>query len=119
MLTLVPFTGGWWIMGDRDGQLSRIGEGLELLLPQAIADPVGPTPIGGNQQVGLAGIQGLPPLLPPATNTGHRKLSGVMVHSDIDEPWIVDEVVDAIGNGLAIGQREKIIPIVTLSKNSV
>src|SRR5437764_12187968 len=96
-------------MRHRDGELFFISECLQLLLPQAISDSVRTTPIRCNQEPSLPWIECFAPLLPPASDAFHRKLRRVMINAHIDEPVIVNQIVDPIGDGFAIGQREKVI----------
>lgn len=93
-------------MPHRDGSLGFIGECLELGLPQAVSDPIGTAPI--RRQFLCVRIEGGAPLVPPAADTFHGQLRRVRINPDINEPLIVDQIIDAIGDGLAISARETI-----------
>src|SRR5436190_23781670 len=80
MFDLVPFAGSRRKMTDRDAQSGLVGQPLHLPLPQAAARAVGAASIRGDEQVGLARIQTLAILVPPAPDTLDSKLRRVMVN---------------------------------------
>src|SRR5205823_14173251 len=91
MFDLVPFAGARRKMTDRDAQSRLVGQPLHLPLPQAAASGVGAASIRGDEQVGLAGIQALAMLVPPAPDTLDSKLRRVMVKAHIDKALIMDQ----------------------------
>src|SRR6266568_6285674 len=113
MFDFVPFAGRRRIMGHRDREVFLIGKLLQFLLPETISDPVGTAPIGGDEQFALAGVERFARLVPPSPDTLHRKFSRVMIDAHVDEPTVVDQIIDAIGDGLAGSQRKKVIHIHT------
>ena len=111
MLDLVPFAGGRRIMRHRNRDLLFIGKLLELLLPQPISDPVGTAPIGGNEQFALLGIERFAGLLPPSPDTSHGKRCRVMIDPYVDEASVMNQIINAVRNSFAIGERKKVVHI--------
>ncbi len=103
MLDLVPFAGGRRIMRHRDRELFFIGQGLQGLLPPLIAYAEAFSPIGGDQQFGCLGIQLFAAVLPPPPDTLHRELCCLMIDADIHEALILDQIIDPLRDGFAIG----------------
>src|SRR6266568_5531356 len=101
MLNLVPFAGSRRVMNNGDPQLFFIGQVLQLLLPQAVLHPIGPTPIGGDQYLLLLGIEGFATGVPPSSDALHGELSGLMIDADIDKAPLVDQIIDSIGDRTA------------------
>ena len=111
MFDLVPFAGARRKMTDRDAQSRLVGQPLHLPLPQAAASGVGAASIRGDEQVGLAGIQALAMLVPPAPDTLDSKLRRVMVKAHIDKALILDQIIHAIRDGFPVGQRQVVVDV--------
>ena len=84
MLNLIPFAGSWWIMGDGNENLFFIGQVLQLLVPQSVSHPIGPTSISGDEELLFVRIERFCRLLLPPSDTLDRKFSRVMVEANVD-----------------------------------
>ena len=80
-----------------------IGQALQLQLPEPYAVAIGAPAIGADQQSGCLRIGRLPHPLPPATDTLHRELCCLMIDADIHEALILDQIIDPLRDGFAIG----------------
>ena len=98
-------------MTDRDAQSGLVGQPLHLPLPQAAARAVGAASIRGDEQVGLARIQTLAILVPPAPDTLDSKLRRVMVNAHIHKALILDQIIHAIRDGFPSGQRQVVVDV--------
>jgi len=65
---LIPFAGGRRVMHHGDGELFFFSQVLQFLLPQAISDAVGPTPI---DRISSACLLHLPNGIPSHDTFGH------------------------------------------------
>src|SRR5215831_9137191 len=111
MLNPVPFAGSWRIMrhGDRNSDL--IGELQQICPPGTGTTGVAATSIRTNQQTSGRTIP-LPPVQPPPPpNTFYRKFRRVMTDPYIDHRPIPLDIIDAVGNGLALGSGRPIMHI--------
>jgi hypothetical protein len=111
MLNCIPFAGSWWIMGDSNGNLFFIGQVLQLLLPQSVSHPIGPTSISGDEELLFVGIERFCRPLPPPSDTLDCKFSRVVVQANVDKSLVMDQIVDPIGDGFAISEGKKVIDI--------
>lgn len=111
MFNRVPFGSAGRVMGHGDNQAKFIGQLLEPLFPDPAPAAIRITTIGLDQQMFLVWIGRLPHYHPPATKCCHGKLWGVVGSADRDKALILPDVVNAIGNGFALGQTWKIIHI--------
>src|SRR3989304_3689937 len=103
MLNLVPFAGPRRKMADRDGQTQVIGETLKLPFPQAQPRTIAAPRIGRDQQPCRLGVRAPSFSPPPGPDRGNGKGRGIMVRSDIDEPPVSRQFVNAVG----IGSRDQ------------
>src|SRR5437868_1053724 len=113
MLNLVPFGGSRRIMSHCNSQLFLIGKFLQLFLPKPVSGPIGTTSIWSNQQLLLVGIEPLANLLPPAPDTLDGKLCRFMINAHIDKTSLVHQIVNPVGHGFPISERDKVIDIHT------
>src|SRR5260370_30644609 len=98
-------------MTDSVDQAS-IGRHLwQLLLPSPVLRAVGTASIGHDQEFLPRGIELLSYVLPPASDTLHGKLRGLMVDTYIDKPLVLHQIIDAIRNRFPVGDRAVIIHI--------
>src|SRR6266699_3355784 len=111
MFNFIPFAGRRWIMSHGNRQVFFSGQFLELFLPEPISCPIRATSISSNQQLLFARIERFATGLPPSSNTLYRELGGIMIDADIDKSTLVNQIIHPIRDGLAIGQRKKIIDV--------
>ena len=111
MLNQVPFGSAGRIMRDCDNQAGLVSQTLQAHFPQAPSIAVGPTAIGLDQQVGFAWIKHTAHFQPPRPDGGYRKLGGIVRRAHHDETLVMTDVIDAIGNGFALGQVQKVVHI--------
>src|SRR3989304_22269 len=97
MLNLVPFTGTRRKVADRDGETQVIAETLKLPFPQAQPRTIAAPRIGRDQQPFRPGVRGPSLSPPPGPDRGNGKGRGIMVGSDIDEPPVSRQFVNAVG----------------------
>ncbi len=107
MLNLIPFAGSWWIMGDGNENLFFIGQVLQLLVPQSVSHPIGPTSISGDEELLFVRIERFCRLLLPPSDTLDRKFSRVMVEANVDTSLVMDQIVDPIGMALPSARERK------------
>ena len=113
VLDLIPFAGCWRHMADGNGQPGLCGELLQLYLPQPVASPVGSASISNDEQLFSGWIEFLSDVLPPAPDTFYSKFGGLMVETHIDEALVVNQVINALGDGFPICDGTVIIHIDT------
>ena len=111
MLNQVPFRGPRWIMGHRDNQPKLIGQPLQANFPQPSSVTIGTTPIRLDQQVSFPRIKNTSQFQPPSSDRGHGKLGGIMRRAHDDITLVMAEVIDAIGDGFALGRTQKVVDI--------
>lgn len=86
-------------MTDGKAQAGVIGKLLPLQLPKPQPRPVAPPAVGSDQDRCRIRINPPPFNMPPPSNRGDGKFSGVMVSSHIDKASVAFEVVNAIRVG--------------------
>ena len=96
MLDLLSFAGGRRQMADGNTQASLCGKLLQLHLPQPVACPIGPASISDNQEVLPGWIETAPNAAPPASDTLHGKLHGLVINANIDEAAVVDHIIPRV-----------------------
>ena len=79
------------------------------MFPQPGAVPIGSAAVGGDEQPPGVRVFLPPHLLPPFFDGGHREDRGVVVDADGDPGAVVGEVVDPVGDGLAVGQVGEVV----------
>jgi len=87
-------------MAHGDGDLQRVGQGLQAHLPQTTPGTVTPSTVGQDQQGIRAGVPHLAFRLPPQSDALHCEVRGVMAGSHIDEPTVVSHVIDPVRTAL-------------------
>jgi len=92
-------------MGDCDRELFFIGQRLQGLLPQLVAHTEAFSPISGDQQFVSRRIELFAAVLPPPSDALHGKLRRLMIDPDEHSALIRHEIVDAVRDGFAIGER--------------
>src|SRR5262249_51304349 len=92
-----PLAGARWEMADTDGQPQLVGQLLEFYLPQASPITVAAPGIRRDQQLLGSAIPRSAQVLPPTPDAGHGKLGGVVADADVDPPFVLSRVVDAVG----------------------
>src|SRR5260370_8174426 len=98
--------------GAQAGMLAQL---LSWYLPEAVAGPVGTGSISNNEQFLTGGIECFAYALPPPSDTFHGKCGGLMVNAHIDEAPVVDEVINAVGDGFSVCDGSVILHIYCLS----
>lgn len=111
MLDLIPFAGSRRQMADRNAQASLCGKPLQLHLPQPVANSIRTASISHNQELLTGRIQAAPNAAPPAPDTLHGKLRGLVINTHIDEAAVVDHIVNPIGNRFPVSDGAVIIHI--------
>ena len=111
MLDLVPFAGSRRQMADRNREASLRGKPLQLQLPQPVARPIRTAAICNNEEVLTGWIQAAPNAAPPAPDTLHGKLRGLVINAHIDEATVVDHIVNPIRNRFPVCDGAVIIDI--------
>lgn len=100
MFNLIPLTGPRRQMAHRNGQAQRIGQALQLRLPQPCAPAVTAARIGDDQQRLYMRIGVHAHLSPSLADRRDRKFSGIMVGTDADPAQIGRHIIDTIGDRL-------------------
>src|SRR5260221_12752791 len=109
MLDLIPFAGGRRQMADGNTQTSLCGKPLQLHLPQPVASAIRAASISDNQEFLTGWIQTAPNAAPPASDTLHSKLRGLVIKVHIDEAVDVHHIVNPIGNRFPFSDEAVII----------
>src|SRR5712691_3316600 len=102
MLDFVPLAGSWRKMTDRKNQSRLLSQLLEFPFPESEAGTVAPTTIGGDEERRGARVMLAPQFAPPSPDRGHREGGGVVVHTHTHPAQVSTEIVDAIGDCLAL-----------------
>src|SRR5581483_3454795 len=97
MLNFVPFAGRRRIMHDRDRHLLFIGQVLQFLLPETIADPIGTASIGANEQFARFWRELLARLLPPSSDAFPSKFRRVKIVAHIHKATMMSQNRNAVG----------------------
>jgi hypothetical protein len=88
-------------VADANREAGLVGEFLQLGLPESDAVAVAAAAVGGDLQRAGGGVAFAPQLLPPRVDRRDRKLGGLGGDSDVDEPLVRSDVIDAVGDRLA------------------
>lgn len=106
----VPFRCAWRIMADRHLHAEAVAEGvLQLIFPQARATPIAAAAIGKDKDTIGVRIDPHAKLGPPSMNGIHGELRRVTGRAHADEAMIPEGIIDAIGDGDAIGIGRKVM----------
>src|SRR5216684_3411655 len=108
---LVPLARRRGIMRHGDRELFFSGQGLQGLLPQLVAHTIAAAPIGGDEQFLRLRIQPFAAVLPPPPDTLHRKFRRLMIDTHVHEALVVHQVIDAIRDGFATGERAVVVDV--------
>jgi len=92
-------------MGDGDRELCFIDQRMPRLLPQRVAHTEAFSPISGDQQFVSRQRELFAAVLPPPAAALHGKLRRLMIDPDEHSALMMHEIVDAVRNGFAIGER--------------
>src|SRR5262245_27535772 len=111
MLNQVPFGGPRRIMVDRNNQVKLIGQLLQLEPPEPRPVAIGTPAISLDQEAPLPWIAMTAQFQPPSPDGGDRKLGGIMGGPDQNIALVMSDVVDAIQQGFALSQTQKVIEV--------
>ena len=109
MLDAIPFAGAGRIVADRDGPSGAIGNALQLPFPPSQSGSVAASGIGRNQKVRSTPVGRSSHVFPPASDRVHREMGGVVRDPHTDPALITTQVVDPVGNGLALGGDDEVV----------
>jgi hypothetical protein len=101
VLDLVPFRRAGRIVAHGERQAGRIGELLQLDLPQTDAAAIGAAAVGGDHQPVRRGVSRAPHRFAPALDAVDGELRRVVIDADADIAGVGGDVVDAVRNRLA------------------
>jgi len=104
MFDLVPLTGARGQVADLQDQPRLVSQALQFPLPQPTLVAIAAPAVSTDQQPRGLWVGALTHAVPPAPDSLHRKGGGVMVFAHIDAAGVGAEIVDPIGDGLAIGK---------------
>src|SRR3982751_4394011 len=105
----VPLAGAGGVMGNAEGEGGLVGELLQLALPEAQAGTVAAATIGGDEQALCAGMTLAAHATPPAPDAFDGEGCGVVIEADADPSLVGGDVVDAVGNRLAVGCNHEVV----------
>ena len=109
MFDLVPLAGPRRKMAHPQPQARGVGQRLQRLLPQPVAAAVAPAAIRRDQQLSRLREAVRPHLAPPAADAGRREFGRVVVDAHTDPALVAGQVVDAVGDRLALFLVRKIV----------
>ena len=118
MFDLVPFAGARREMTDMNGHIELLSQLLDFDFPEAHATAIAAAAIGGDQQFHGLGVESYSHPLPPAANSRHGKLCGIMVNPDTYPPLIVRQVVNTIRDNFSeffVTLSQSVVFVLTLS----
>jgi len=101
VLDLVPLAGPRRQVAHRDHEPGLGGQRSEFGFPGPGAVPVRAASVGGDQQPGGAGVDGVAGGSPPRADGVDREGGGVVVGADADPSGVRGQFVDPVGVGLA------------------
>src|SRR5947209_3374127 len=102
VLDLVPFARLRRQVADRNGQARLLRQTPELGLPLARAVTVAPATISAYQKLIGVRVRDQAVASPPASNALYGEGGGLMILTHVDPADVALDVVDAIGDGLAL-----------------
>jgi hypothetical protein len=111
MIGRVPFRGPARIVTDRDRQSGLVGQLLQFPLPQPRPATVAAAAVGFDEKVSLSGVLSVAESHPPIANRTHGEFRSVGTRPDADVAPIVRHIVDAVGDGPALGVARKIMSV--------
>lgn len=109
MLDLVPFAGARRVVRDNNFQSGPGGELCEFMFPEPGPVPVGSAAVGCDEDSLGVWIFLFAPVLPPFVDGSDGEDRGVMVDTHRDPGAVVGNVVDSVGDGLAVGLIGKVV----------
>jgi hypothetical protein len=109
MFDRVPFGSAWREVRYCDRQLEFICKSLQPALPAPTSITIGPAAIGLNQQALRLDIPVLSAHQPPASDGRSGKFGSFMRCTNQHIATIVPQVVNAVGNGFALGLAGKVM----------
>lgn len=111
MLDLVPFARTGWKVADLDLHVQFVRRLLQFVFPEAVSRAVAAPTVGGDQQPAdpRVAVTLSPQSTPPLVDRGHRKLCRVLADADADPCRIAPQVIDSLGNGLALLFVRKVV----------
>src|SRR5829696_7412212 len=71
--------------------------------------PFDPPPSAADEQPSRVGVLGLSHLFPPLLDGGDREDGGVVIDTDGHPGAVIGDVVDAVWDGLALGQAGEVV----------
>lgn len=101
MFDLVPFARAWREMADFDYQARGIRQTLQFQSPESSAWTIAAPAVGSDQQTSGIWKSFAAELFPPAFDRSHCELRCVMTDPDADEPFVVLQIINSVGNCLA------------------
>ena len=111
MLNQVPFRCAGGIMGHSDNQPQLIGQMLQADFPEPPPVTIRTAPIGLDQQVRFTRIEHASQFQPPSPDRSDGKLGGIVRRTDQHIALMMAHIVDAIGDGFALGRVQKVIHV--------
>ena len=101
VLYLVPLAGSRREMAHPDRTSDLVGKGLELFFSEAGTVSITASSIGGDDDLLTVRVDLLPSHVPAATDAFHGKGGRIVVGAHVDPSFVLLDVVDAVGGGLA------------------
>ena len=111
MLDAVPLARARRIVADRDRQARAIGKALQFPFPQPQSRTVAAPRIGRDPQVRGRRVGRTTHAFPPTADGVHREVGGVVVDADADPALVAAQVVDPVGNRLALGRDDEVVDL--------
>ena len=109
VLDLVPLARSGREVAHRDRMPGAVGQLLDLPLPQANAWPVAAASVRGDQQSARSRVHRLSHLPPPPQDGARGEAGRVMVDADADPAGVARQVVDAVGDRLALLRDDEVV----------
>src|SRR5438067_2367930 len=109
MLNRVVLGGVRRITGHANFQPQPMGETLETLLEHKLRGAIAAAAIAEQQQRVRPGIRRVACGGPPLTNAVAGKLAGVVADAEVDVAAVAFEVIQAVRNDVAAGERREIV----------
>ena len=111
MLDLVPLAGARREVAHVDRESEGVGEPLQLSFPDARAIAVAAARIGGDEEVGGIGVALGAHAPPPRLDRCDGESGRVVVHADVDEGTVGDDVEHSVGDRLADGLVREVVDV--------
>ena len=112
MLNGIPFRRGRGVVADGHGEAVAVAESvLQGVLPGSGAGPVAAAAVGEDEQLGGVWVAAAAVVVPPSDQVVDGEGGGVVGGADEQAAVVGGEVVDAVGQGDAVGVGSEVVVV--------